>query len=137
MADTTIPPDTDTSLVAVHRVESTYRNGNGVQLHVVAAGEPDAPLVVLLHGYPDFWYGWCAQVISLVDAGFRVIIPDQRGSNLSEAPDGIDAYRISELSVDAFELIHSESRESAHVVGRDSGGFVAWNVARRQPSIVD
>lgn len=137
MADTKTPPATDTSLLADHRIESTYRNVNGVQLHVIAAGEPDAPLVVLLHGHPDFWYGWRDQIISLVEAGFRVVVPDQRGCNLSDAPDGIDAYRISELSADVCELIHSEGRESAHIVGHDFGGFVAWNVALRQPSIVD
>ncbi|WP_435153718.1 alpha/beta fold hydrolase [Haladaptatus sp. DFWS20] len=137
MIDTKAHPNTDASLLADHRVESTYRDVNGVQLHVVAAGEPDAPLVVLLHGHPDFWYGWRDQIISLVEAGFRVVVPDQRGSNLSEAPDGIDAYRQSELSADVCELIHSEGRESAHVVGHDFGGFVAWNVALREPSIID
>ncbi|EFW91552.1 alpha/beta hydrolase fold protein [Haladaptatus paucihalophilus DX253] len=103
----------------------------------MTAGDPDAPLVVLLHGHPDFWYGWRDQIIPLVETGFRVVVPDQRGCNLSDAPDGIDAYRQSELSADVCELIHSEGRESAHVVGHDFGGFVAWNVALREPSIVD
>ncbi|EMA05251.1 epoxide hydrolase-related protein [Haloferax mediterranei ATCC 33500] len=124
-------------MLADPRVESTYRTVNNVQLHVVAAGEPDAPLVVLLHGHPDFWYGWRDQIISLVEAGFRVVVPDQRGCNLSEAPNGIDSYRVSELSSDVCELIHSEGRESAHVVGHDFGGFVAWHVALRHPSIVN
>ncbi len=130
-------PTTDASLLAGHGVESTYREVNGIQLHVVAAGDPGAPLVVLLHGHPDFWYGWRSQLISLAEAGFRVVVPDQRGCNLSEAPDGIDAYRQSELSADVRELIHSEGRESAHVVGHDFGGFVAWNLALREPSMVD
>jgi len=108
-----------------------------VQLHVVTAGDPDAPLVVLLHGHPDFWYGWRDQIRPLVEAGFRVVVPDQRGCNLSDAPDGVDAYRQSELVADVRELIHSEGRESAHVVGHDFGGFVAWNVALRHPSVVD
>lgn len=131
------PPDTDASLLADSDVESTYRNVNDVELHVVAAGDPDGPLVVLLHGHPDFWYGWRDQIRSLVEAGFRVVVPDQRGCNLSEAPDGIGAYRISQLATDVCELIHSEGRESAHVVGHDFGGFVAWNVALRHPGIVD
>ncbi|SFH06216.1 Pimeloyl-ACP methyl ester carboxylesterase [Halopelagius inordinatus] len=128
---------TDASLLTDRDVESTYRDVNGVQLHVVAAGDPDAPLVVLLHGHPDFWYGWREQIRSLVDAGLRVVVPDQRGCNLSEAPDGIDAYRQSELVADVRDLIHSEGRESAHVVGHDFGGFVAWKVALRHPSLVD
>lgn len=129
--------DTDASLLTDHDAESSYRDVNGVRLHVVAAGDPDAPLVVLLHGHPDFWYGWREQVVSLADAGFRVVVPDQRGCNLSDAPDGIDAYRQSELVADVRELIYSEGRESAHVVGHDFGGFVAWNVALRHPSLVD
>ncbi|MUW15079.1 alpha/beta fold hydrolase [Halorubrum sp. CBA1125] len=129
--------NTDASLLADHEVESTYRSVNNVQLHIVTAGDPDAPLVILLHGHPDFWYGWRDQISPLVEAGFRVVVPDQRGCNLSEAPDGVDAYRLSELSADVCELIHSEGQESAHVIGHDFGGFVAWNVALRQPSIVD
>ncbi|GKZ16175.1 alpha/beta hydrolase [Haladaptatus sp. T7] len=137
MTDAKPHPTTDASLLDDDRVESDYRTVNGVRLHVVTAGDPDAPLVVLLHGHPDFWYGWRDQIIPLVETGFRVVVPDQRGCNLSDAPDGIDAYRQSELSADVCELIHSEGRESAHVVGHDFGGFVAWNVALREPSIVD
>ncbi|WP_423746324.1 alpha/beta hydrolase (plasmid) [Haladaptatus sp. SPP-AMP-3] len=137
MTDAKTHPTTDASLLDDDRVESDYRTVNGVRLHVATAGDPDAPLVVLLHGHPDFWYGWRDQIIPLVETGFRVVVPDQRGCNLSDAPDGIDAYRQLELSADVRELIHSEGRESAHVVGHDFGGFVAWNVALRRPSIVD
>jgi len=137
MLTTKTPTTTDASLLADHDIESTYRNVNNVQLHIVTGGDPDAPLVILLHGHPDFWYGWRDQIGPLIEAGFRVVVPDQRGCNLSEAPEGIDAYRLSELSADVCELIHSEGQESAHVVGHDFGGFVAWNVALRQPSIVD
>ncbi|WP_246988795.1 alpha/beta fold hydrolase [Halorientalis marina] len=137
MSVTKTPTDTDASLRADLGVESTYRDINDVQLHVVAAGESDAPLVVLLHGHPDFWYGWRDQIRPLVEAGFRVVVPDQRGCNLSQAPDGIDAYRQSELAADVCDLIRGEGRESAHVVGHDFGGFVAWNVALRHPSVVD
>lgn len=137
MSATPALPETDASLLTEHDVESTYRKVNDVQLHVVTAGDPGAPLVVLLHGHPDFWYGWRDQIGPLVDAGFRVVLPDQRGCNLSDAPDGIDSYRLSKLSADISELIHSEGRESAHVIGHDFGGFVAWHLALRQPSMVD
>jgi pimeloyl-ACP methyl ester carboxylesterase len=137
MSTTEPLPDTDASLPTDHDVDSTYRDVNGVQLHVVTAGDPGAPLVVLLHRHPDFWYGWRDQIGPLVDAGFRVLVPDQRGCNLSDAPGGIDAYRQSELVADVRELIHSEGRESAHVIGHDFGGFVAWNVTLRRPSLVD
>lgn len=129
--------NTDASLLPDDEVESTYRVINGLDLHVVTAGDPDAPLVILLHGHPDFWYGWRDQIRPLVEANFRVVIPDQRGCNLSEAPDGINPYRQSELVADVRELIHSEGRDSAHIVGHDFGGFVAWNVALRHPSLVN
>ncbi len=137
MATTNARSTTDATLVNDHRLESTYRDINGVRLHVVAAGEPDAPLVVLLHGHPDFWYGWRDQIGPLVEAGFRVVVPDQRGCNLSEAPGGVGSYRLAELSADARQLIRSEDRESAHIVGHDFGGFVAWNLALRQPDAVN
>jgi len=137
MSATTSLPDTDASLLADSGVESSYRDVNDVQLHVVTAGDPEEPLVVLLHGHPDFWYGWRDQIGPLVEAGFRVVVPDQRGCNLSDAPDGIDPYRLSKLTADVRELIHSEGRESAHVVGHDFGGFVAWHLALRQPALVD
>ncbi|WP_336338302.1 alpha/beta fold hydrolase [Haloarcula brevis] len=137
MPVTTTHPDTDASLLAEQDLESTYYQVNGVRLHAVTAGDPDAPLVVLLHGHPDFWYGWRDQIGPLVDAGFRVVVPDQRGCNLSDAPEGIDPYRQEELVADVRELIRSEGRQSAHVVGHDFGGFVAWNLALRHPSAVD
>ncbi len=116
---------------------SVERTVNGVRLHVVTAGDGDAPLVVLLHGFPEFWYGWRAQLEPLVAAGYRVLVPDQRGYNRSEKPDGIGAYRTRERSQDIVELIASEDRDSAHIVGHDWGGMVAWDLARRAPERVD
>jgi len=137
MSSTNPSTKTDASLLVDQDVQSTYREVNGVELHVVTAGDSDDPLVVLLHGHPDFWYGWRDQIRALADAGFRVVVPDQRGCNLSDAPDAVDAYRQSELVADVRELVYSEGRESAHVVGHDFGGFVAWNLALREPSVVD
>ena len=131
------PPTTDASILETVPAESTYREVDGVELHVVAAGDPADPLVVLLHGFPDFWYGWRHQIPALVEAGYRVLVPDQRGYNLSDKPEGLDSYRMGRLSADIADLIASTGRESAHVVGHDFGGFVAWNVALRNPSLVD
>jgi len=117
--------------------ESTVREVNGVTLHVVAAGDPGDPLVVLLHGFPEFWYEWREYVGPLVDAGYRVLVPDQRGYNRSDKPDGIDAYRIGNLSGDIDALIDSAGRESAHVVGHDWGAGVAWDLSLRHPDAVD
>ncbi|KPN31303.1 short chain dehydrogenase [Halolamina pelagica] len=117
--------------------ERSVREVNGVSLHVVAAGEPDAPLVVFLHGFPEFWYEWREYVEPFVDAGYRVLVPDQRGYNRSEKPEGVRAYRVSELSRDVVELIGTEGRERAHVVGHDWGAAVAWDLSLRHPDAVD
>lgn len=128
---------TDASLVSHPSLESEFREVNGLRLHVVTAGPDDGPLVVLLHGFPDFWYGWRKQIPALADAGYRVLVPDQRGYNLSEKPRGASQYKISTLTADVASLIHSEGRESAHIVGHDWGGGVAWDLAARHPALVD
>lgn len=128
---------TNAPLPAVPSAERRHRIVDDVRLHVVSAGDPDDPLVVFLHGFPEFWYEWRAYVEPFVDAGYRVLVPDQRGYNLSEKPRGIDAYRLAQLSSDVAGLIASEGRDSAHVVGHDWGAFVGWDLALRRPAIVD
>ncbi|WP_049901017.1 alpha/beta fold hydrolase [Natrinema sp. J7-1] len=118
-------------------LRSSRRTVNGVDLHVVAAGDESAPLVVLLHGFPEFWYGWRRVIEPLVEAGYRVVVPDQRGYNRSEKPDGVGSYRLAELTRDVVELIGTEGRERAAIVGHDWGGAVAWSVAAHHPEVVD
>jgi pimeloyl-ACP methyl ester carboxylesterase len=110
---------------------------NGVRLHVVTAGPEDGELVVLLHGFPEFWYAWRHQIPALADAGFRVVAPDMRGYNRSEKPAGVDAYHVDELVSDVAGITHAFDRESAHVVGHDWGGLVAWQTAIDRPGVVD
>lgn len=110
---------------------------NGVNLHVVQAGPHDGPLVLLLHGFPEFWYGWRAQIDFLAQAGFRVWAPDQRGYNLSDKPDGVRAYGIDHLAADIVGLIDAAGCEKAVVVGHDWGGGVAWWTAIRHPQRVE
>ena len=129
--------NTNAPLPKVSSAESTHRSINNVNLHVVTAGDPDDPLVVLLHGYPEFWYGWYQYIEPLVSAGYRVLVPDQRGYNRSDKPDGSRHYRVSKLSTDIAELIESENSDSAHVVGHDWGAAVAWDLALRHPDTVD
>ncbi|WP_209438477.1 alpha/beta fold hydrolase [Natronococcus sp. JC468] len=131
------PLETDISLLSLDEARSTSRVVNEVRLHAVVAGDPDDPLVVLLHGFPEFWYGWREQIEPLVEDGYRVVIPDQRGYNLSEKPRAVREYRLPALSRDVAELIASEGRERAHVVGHDWGGVVAWDLAYRYPERVD
>ncbi|MEF2276792.1 alpha/beta hydrolase [Deinococcus sp. YIM 134068] len=110
---------------------------NGVRLHYVEAGEASGPLVVLLHGFPEFWRAWEGQIGPLARAGFRVVVPDLRGYNLSEKPPGVDAYRVGNLQEDVAALIRALGHERAHVVGHDWGGIVAWALAIRQPEVVE
>jgi pimeloyl-ACP methyl ester carboxylesterase len=128
---------TDSSLLRDPGVETVYRDINGLELHAVTAGDPDDPLVVLHHGFPEFWWGWADYIEPLVDAGYRVVVPDGRGYNLSEAPDDVAAYSADRLSADLEAWIHSEGKESAHVVGHDWGAAIAWDAALRRPAVVD
>ena len=111
---------------------------NGVRLHYVEAGVEAGrgPLVILLHGFPEFWYSWRFQIPALISAGFRVIALDMRGYNLSEKPPGVAAYRIKHLSADVAALIRHVGGRRAVVVGHDWGGAVAWAVAARYPERV-
>lgn len=109
---------------------------NGVSLHVVQAGPQDGPVAILLHGFPEFWYGWAKQVDSLVDAGFRVWIPDQRGYGLSDKPRGLDAYRLDVVVDDIRALIQSTGKERVVLCGHDWGGAVAWRLASQFPQLL-
>jgi pimeloyl-ACP methyl ester carboxylesterase len=108
----------------------------GVQLHVRAAGPSDGPLVVLLHGFPEFWYGWRHQIAPLAEAGYRVLVPDQRGYNRSDAPPDVGAYDLEMLVADVGRLIDTAGRSDAHVVGHDWGAMVGWVLAMRRPERV-
>ena len=109
--------------------------GNDVVLHYVEAGE--GPLVVLLHGFPEFWYGWRRQIEPLAAAGFRVVAPDTRGYNLSSKPDGVEAYDIGRLAADIRGLVRERGAEAALLVGHDWGGTIAWATAMHHPEVVD
>jgi pimeloyl-ACP methyl ester carboxylesterase len=101
-------------------------------MHVVTAGR--GPLVVLLHGFPEFWYSWRYQIPALAEH-FRVVAPDQRGYNLTEKPR--TGYNIRTLTTDIAELIRYLGYERAHVVGHDWGGSVAWWLAIARSDLVE
>ncbi|HAV76840.1 MAG TPA: alpha/beta hydrolase [Anaerolineae bacterium] len=106
---------------------------NGIRLHVVQAGPKSGVPVVLLHGFPEFWYGWRKQIPALVEAGCRVIAPDQRGYNLSDKPKGIKNYDIYTTVEDIIGLIDALGYERVNVVGHDWGAIVAWILANKYP----
>ncbi|PYE54844.1 alpha/beta fold hydrolase [Deinococcus yavapaiensis] len=109
---------------------------NGVRLHVAVAGPTSGPLVVLLHGFPEFWYAWRHQLPPLARAGYRVVAPDMRGYDLSDKPVGVEGYKLDLLASDVAELVRAQGRERAVVVGHDWGGVVAWQVAASFPNVV-
>jgi epoxide hydrolase 4 len=110
----------------------TFHNG-AIELHAVAAGPTDGPVLVLLHGFPEFWYSWHRQIEPLAAAGFRVIVPDQRGYNTSSKPRGAASYAISELTSDVLGIADQLGQERIFLAGHDWGAAVAWSVALLHP----
>ncbi len=107
-----------------------------VTLHVAEAGPEDGPLVVLLHGFPEFWFGWRHQIGALADAGYRVVAPDQRGYNLSDKPAGIASYDVDHLAADVVALARHYTNEPFHLVGHDWGAIAAWWTVTRYPAAI-
>ena len=116
--------------------ESVRIRTSGAKLHAVRAGPSEGPLVVLLHGFPEFWYGWHEAIAPLANAGYRVVVPDQRGYNRSEKPSGVSPYHIEELAADVAEIVEAHGCESAGIVGHDWGGAVGWWLAMHRPERV-
>src|SRR5438128_896194 len=117
------------------RSQLTHRSVqiNGITLHTVQAGSETGSLIVLLHGFPEFWYGWRHQIDFLVDAGYWLTIPDQRGYNLSDKPSGVAAYTLDALAADVIGLIDAAGRDRATLVGHDWGAAVSWWIASKYP----
>ncbi len=114
-------------------LEYVFLPTNGIRLHVVQSGSRYGPLVILLHGFPEYWYGWRHQIQPLAQAGFRVWVPDQRGYNLSDKPAGIQAYRLDALAQDVIGLIDAAGVDQCFLAGHDWGAVVAWWVATQYP----
>ena len=112
---------------------SKFIQTNGIKLHYIQEGTGE--LVVLLHGFPEFWYGWKNQIPAL-SKQYRVVAPDMRGYNLSDKPQNVSDYKIETLAKDIAELICALGEERAIVVGHDWGAAVAWAVASLHPEVV-
>jgi len=106
---------------------------NGIKLHVMEAGPADGPMLLFLHGFPEFWYAWRKQLSYFAKKGYLVVAPDQRGYNLSDKPQEITAYKIDELAKDIVGLIDAYQRERIFLVGHDWGASVSWWVALKYP----
>lgn len=117
------------------RIRHGYAQAGEVRLHYAESGEADRPLVLLLHGFPEFWYSWRHQLAALGEH-FHVVAPDLRGYNLSDKPDHVEAYRIEKLMDDVTGLIRHFGARQAAVVGHDWGAVIAWALAEFFPDYV-
>lgn len=116
------------------RVKDGYADSNGVKIHYASLGS--GPLIVMIHGFPDYWYTWRAQMEGLSDK-YQCVAIDQRGYNLSDKPEGVENYKMALLVGDVIAVIKSLGRDKAIVVGHDWGGAVAWQLAIHAPQYVD
>jgi len=108
---------------------------NGLRFHVAEHGPADGPLVLLLHGFPEHWWSWRHQLVALGEAGWHAVAPDLRGYGATDKPPrGYDGYT---LSADVAGLVHALGARSAHLVGHDWGGQLAWSTATLHPRAVD
>lgn len=108
----------------------------GIDIDVIDAGAPDGPVVVLAHGWPESSHSWRHQVDPLVGAGYRVLVPDQRGYGASSAPAVVESYRSDRLAADLVALLDDVGADTATFVGHDWGALVAWDLARFHPERV-
>lgn len=118
------------------RVTNGYADHDGVKIHYAALGKKSKPLIVMIHGFPDFWYTWRDQMNAL-SKDYYVVAVDQRGYNLSDKPKGVENYDMRLLVGDVLAVIKAQGRDKAIVVGHDWGGMVAWSTAMAAPERVD
>jgi pimeloyl-ACP methyl ester carboxylesterase len=106
-------------------------HANGIGIHLVEAGPREGRPLILLHGFPEFWWAWRRMIDPLAEAGFRVIAPDLRGYNRTDAPEGVDAYQLDVLVNDVLGLADALGVQRFDLVGHDWGGVIAWRMATR------
>ena len=106
---------------------------NGVSLHLVEAGREEDPVLLLLHGCPEFWWAWRHQITPLVEAGYHVVVPDMRGYNTSDAPQDVAAYALDTLAADAVAIADAYGADRFDLVAHDWGAVIGWWVAAKYP----
>ncbi|MEO6052356.1 MAG: alpha/beta hydrolase [Pyrinomonadaceae bacterium] len=121
-------------MIVDERISFDYADVGEVKLHYAKAGDSDK-LVILLHGFPEFWFSWRHQLAPLSDE-YTVVAPDLRGYNLSGRPSNTSDYAIDHLVGDIARLIKSFGKEKAAVIGHDWGASVAWALAMKKPEIL-
>lgn len=111
-----------------------YAESGDVKIHYVTKGT--GPLLVMIHGFPDYWYSWRYQMPALAEH-FQVVAIDQRGYNKSGQPTGVENYAVEKLVEDVAAVIRHLGGEKAVVCGHDWGGLVAWSFAMQHPEMTD
>ncbi len=119
------------------KVEHGFADSGGVKIHYAALGPKAGPLVVMIHGFPDFWYTWRAQMEALSAAGYRTVALDLRGFNLSGQPTGLEQYDMRLLIGDVVAVIKAQGSAKAIVMAHDWGGAIAWQLAFHAPQVVE
>jgi pimeloyl-ACP methyl ester carboxylesterase len=114
--------------------EDGYADSAGVKIHYVTCGK--GPLLVMIHGFPDFWYSWRDQMPALAK-NFQVVAIDMRGYNLSDKPEGVENYSLDKLVEDVHAVLKHFKQDKAVIVGHDWGGAVAWSFAMTHPDKTD
>jgi epoxide hydrolase 4 len=109
---------------------------HGIELHVMEMGHPGDPAIIFLHGFPEFWYGWHHQMDFFASKGYHVMVPDQRGYNLSTKPKGLASYQVTTLAEDIAQFIQITGHKKVCLVGHDWGGAVAWTMAYLHPELL-
>ncbi|MER3374385.1 MAG: alpha/beta hydrolase [Allomuricauda sp.] len=115
-------------------VKHGYVNSGGVNIHYAELG--NGPLVVMIHGFPDYWYTWRNQM-AVLSKKYHVVAIDQRGYNKSDKPIGVENYTMKKLVGDVAAVIHHFKQEKAIIIGHDWGGAVAWQFAINLPDMTD
>lgn len=116
------------------RVSHHYADSAGVRIHYATAGA--GPLIIMIHGFPDFWYTWRHQMEGLASS-FQVAALDLRGYNLSDQPKGVDNYAMPLLVADVAVVLRHLGRDKAIIAGHDWGGAIAWQFALRHPRMTE
>lgn len=130
------PPATASSRDVWDRVRHGFADSGGVRIHYAEMGRRSGPLIVMIHGFPDFWYSWRDQMAAL-SRRYHVVAIDQRGYNLSDQPRNVEDYDVAFLASDVAAVIRTVGREKAVIVGHDWGGATAWTFAMRYPDMTE
>jgi epoxide hydrolase 4 len=115
-------------------MQDLYIRANGIQFHIIEEGDKEQPILMFLHGFPEYWYSWRHQ-IPVMAQNFYVVAPDLRGYNLTDKPNA--GYDLDTLVDDVFALMKASDKETITLVAHDWGGVIAWAFAYRYPQCLD